>query len=172
MSIQMTNAYTKFFLVKETSHPVFGDDFDYRRDKMSQPEAQKRFDTAWTSQIEKCVQEADPCDIAFVRKYVKGKGVGYINDNAQHRHFKIQGKGFIAQLPSSDVCDQLWLVSSAIKDPFAIHVPFAAATIVTRFEEAAKSLQWVPEQLAEKVLVDFLESVTRERFERLYEKES
>lgn len=173
MPIAMTNAGTKTYLVKNTGLALFGDDFDHRRDVMTPAEAQQRFDQAWTRTIEPVVAMADRCEVSLVREHVRGNAAGFINDRASHVHFKLDGKFFVAQLPSAAECDQLWIVPSAVRDPWTIYVKFAEVPIKERFEKEANRLGWArPEDLAEKLLVDFLESVGQERVERRYLREN
>lgn len=169
MPIHMTNALTKRYLVKSTGMAIFGPDFDYRKSSMPSIEAEKRFDTVWQETIERVIAHADPCDVELVREHVKGKSATHINSDAIHRHFDLDGKFFIAQLPSEGECDQLWLIPSGIRDPWTIYVKFAEVPIKQRFEKEAKKLGWSqPEHLAEKLLLDFLESVTKEDYNRGY----
>src|SRR4051794_10724761 len=105
--IRMTNKNTKFFLVTKTAIDMFGDDFDHRAKAMGAAEVESRFDATWENKIEPVVRTADACDVALVREHVKGQGANYIRDEAEHRHFKLDNKFFIAQLVSDDECDQL-----------------------------------------------------------------
>jgi hypothetical protein len=167
--IRMTNATTKRYLVTKTALEIFGSDFDDRAKKMSETEAEARFDMAWKATIEPVVSNADECDIDLVREHVKGQGANYIRDEAKHRHFKLNNKFFIAQLVSADECDQLWLVPSAIRDPWTVYVKFAEVRVKEQFEEEATKLGWRPEQLGEKLLADFMESTLHARVKRRYE---
>src|SRR5262249_12692878 len=148
---------------------LFGADFDHRQKAMKESEAEARFDEAWKKTIEPIVSKADECDVELVREHVKGQGANYIRDDATHRHFKLQNKFFIAQLVAPDECDQLWLVPSAIRDPWTVYVKFAEVPIKEQFEEMARQIGWRPEQLAEKLLVDFMESTLRKKVKRRYE---
>jgi len=169
MPIQVTNASTKWYLVKNTGLAIFGHDFDYWKNSMPPVEAEKRFDKAWHETIEHMVAPADPCAVELVREHVKAKAAAPVNSAAVHRHFDLDGRFFIAQLPSEGVCDQLWLIPSGIRDPWTVFVKFAEVPIKERFEKEAKELGWAePEHLAEKLLLDFLESVTKEDYKRRY----
>ena len=71
--------------------------------------------------------------------------------------------------PITATRSQLWLIPSAIRDPWTIYVKFAEVPIKERFEEEARKLKWSDLQdLAEKLLLDFLESVTLEKYKRRY----
>ncbi|HEX4142961.1 MAG TPA: hypothetical protein VHY91_05385 [Pirellulales bacterium] len=168
MDVKMTNRNTKRFLVRETALRVFGDDFDYRRKEMGDEEAEKRFDTAWADSLQEKAIKGDLLPLDVVRKHVTGTPGGYIKVDAEHKHFRIENKYFIAQFPSDSECDQLWPIASAIKDPWTIYVKFAEVAIVERIETESQKIGWTPEQLAEKLMLEFLETVTHETFERLY----
>jgi hypothetical protein len=75
---------------------------------------------------------------------------------------------FRRTLIRKDECDQLWLVLSAIRDPWTIYVKFAEVPTKEQYEQQAKALGWQPEALAEKLLLDFLESVTHKEYHRRY----
>jgi hypothetical protein len=168
MKITMTNKNTKLYLVKKTGLRIFGDDFDYRRKEMADSEAEQRFDAAWTETIAGLASSGELLELDVVRKHVKGDSASWINEKAPHKHFRIENKFFIAQFPSPNVCDQMWPISSAIKDPWTIYTRFAETAIVDRIEVEASKLGWKAEELAEKLLLDFLETVTHEKVPRLH----
>jgi hypothetical protein len=79
---------------------------------------------------------------------------------------------FICQLPDSETCNQLWFIPSASGDPRSLYVRFESVPVKDAFDKLAWDLGWVnPEELGEKILLDFVESVTRKDYRTLYAKQ-
>ena len=71
---------------------------------------------------------------------------------------------FIAQLPDMSTCNQLWFIPSSGADPRTIYVSFDTVEIKRAFDGIAQDLGWKPDDLGEKLLLDFMESATRKSY--------
>lgn len=163
MKIVFTNDSTKTWLARKGPPKVFGKNVD-EREALSDPDAIQWFDRVWESTLSAAVNGASPCDLDFVRTKVPYSARGFISENAQHREFTLSGCMFICQLPNSTTCDQLWFIPSSSADPRILFVKFETMAIREAFDEVAGKLKWKPEELAEKILLDFMESVTRQSY--------
>lgn len=162
-AITFTNEYTKIWLAKKGPAKVFGKDVDMR-EAFSDQEAIEWFDRLWESKLCAAVKEASPCDIDFVRSKVPFSARGFVSENARHREFTLAGCQFISQLPDLTTCDQLWFIPSTSGDPRTVYVKFETVPIKEAFDKLAGKLGWKPEELGEKILLDFMETVTRESY--------
>ncbi len=143
---------------------MFGKDVD-TRERLSDPDAINWFDRVWASSLQQAVTQARPCDLEFVRSKVPHNAQNFIEPSAQHREFTLANCFFICQLPESQMCDQLWFIPSASGDPRTLYVRFESVPVKEAFDKLAKDLGWSdPEELGEKILLNFMESVTRRNY--------
>ncbi|MDY0170179.1 MAG: hypothetical protein RBS80_26785 [Thermoguttaceae bacterium] len=163
MAIAFDNDFTKQWLARKGPAKVFGRDVD-TREALSDPDAVDWFDRIWESSLRRAVEQASPCDSDFVRSKVPHYAQSFIDESARHREFTFANCLFICQLPNSRTCDQLWFIPSASADPRTLYVRFAKVPIKEAFDELAAKLAWKPEELGEKILLDFMETVTRESY--------
>lgn len=164
MAITFDNDFTKQWLARRGPAKVFGKDVD-ARERLSDPDAVAWFDQIWDATLQQAVAQASPCDIDFVRSKVPHYAQKFINDAARHREFTFANCMFIAQFAEQDVCDQLWFIPSASADPRTLYVKFESVPVKEAFDELAADLGWSkPEELGEKIILDFMESVTRKSY--------
>lgn len=163
MVITFDNDYTKQWLARKGPVKVFGKDVD-TREKLADAEAIAWFDRVWKSNLQQAVERATPCDIEFVRSKVPHYAQNFINDTAQHREFTFANCFFICQFSDPHTCDQLWFIPSTSGDPRTLYVKFKTVPIKEDFDKIAGRLGWKPEELGEKILLDFMESVTRKSY--------
>jgi len=101
----------------------------------------------------------------FVRSKVAHYAQNFISDSAKHREFTLANCQFICQLTGERTCDQLWFIPSTSGDPRTLYVKFETVPIKEEFDATARTLGWEkPEELAEKILLDFMESVNRKGY--------
>src|SRR5262249_41368184 len=161
MAINFDNDYTKKWLARKGPAKVFGKDVD-SRESLSDDEAIQWFDRVWKSALQGAVEQASPCDIDFVRSKVPQYAQTFIDAGARHREFTLANCFFICQLPDPQTCNQLWFIPSASADPRTLYVRFKTVPIKEAFDNLAKRLGWEkPAELGEKIILDFMESVTR-----------
>jgi hypothetical protein len=161
MVIKFDNDYTKQWLARRGPAKVFGKEVD-ARERLTDAEAIAWFDQKWESLLQREVQKASPCDIDFVRSKVPHYAQNFIDDDARHREFTLANCFFICQLSDSETCNQLWFIPSSSADPRTLYVKFESVPVKEAFDEVARKLGWPkPEELGEKILLDFMESVTR-----------
>jgi hypothetical protein len=164
MAIRFDNDYTKHWLARKGPPKVFGKDVD-ARERLSDAEAVVWFDRVWADQLQRAVEHASFCDIDFVRSKVPKNAQHFIDDAASHREFTLANCIFICQLIDPQTCDQLWFIPSASGDPRTLYVKFDSVPVKEAFDNLAKDLGWTkPEELGEKILLDFLESVSRKTY--------
>ncbi len=166
MRITFSNESSKVFLAKWGPPKVFGIEVD-QREALSNPDAVVWFDRIWADRLEEAVRRATPCDLSFVREKVPYKSQGFISDDAKHREFTLANCQFIVQLTDATACDQLWFIPSSSADPRTVYVKFATMEIKREFDAMASKLGWKPEDLGEKLLVDFMETVHRRSYRRI-----
>jgi hypothetical protein len=163
MRIIFSNESSKGFLAKWGPSKVFGIEVD-QREALSNGDAVAWFDRVWATRLEEAVKRATPCDLSFVREKVPFKSQNFINDNAKHREFTLANCLFIVQMTDSTTCDQLWFIPSSSADPRTVYVKFATLDIKREFDALATKLGWKPENLGEKLLLDFMETVLQRSF--------
>lgn len=163
MRIQFSNESSKIFLAKWGPPKVFGVEVD-KRERLPDPDAVAWFDRIWTQSLEDAVRRASSCDLSFVREKVQFKSQGFIKDSAKHREFTLANCQFIVQMTDSTTCDQLWFIPSSSGDPRTVYVKFATLDIKRAFDTLASKLGWKPEELGEKLLLDFMETVERQSY--------
>lgn len=164
MPLEFQNEYSKQWLARKGPAKVFGKDVD-RREGLSDDEAIVWFDRLWDSTLRGAVERASACDLVFVRSKVPHYAQGFIDDNATHREFTLGNCLFICQLVDPQTCNQLWFISSTSGDPRTLYVKFDTVPIKEAFENTARDIGWDnPEELAEKILLDFMETTTRRNF--------
>jgi hypothetical protein len=163
MPITFDNDFTKQWLAHRGPAKVFGKDVD-TRERLSDPEAVAWFDRIWESNLRRAVEQASPCDIDFVRAKVPHFAQNFIDESAGHREFTFANCLFICQLPDPQTCNQLWFIPSTSGDPRTLYVKFKTVPIKEAFDRLAGKLGWKPDELGEKILLDFMETVTREAF--------
>jgi hypothetical protein len=164
MPINFVNDYTKQWLARKGPSKVFGKDVD-ARERLIDDDAIKWFDKIWKATLQAAVEQASPCDIDFVRSKVPHYAQGFIDAKARHREFTLANCFFICQLRDEQTGDQLWFIPSVSGDPRTLYVRFQTVPIKEAFDEIAKRLGWQkPEELGEKILLDFMESVTRKEY--------
>ena len=166
MSIRFVNDYTKQWLARKGPAKSFGKDVD-RREKLKDAEAVEWFDGIWKATLEIAVRGASPCDLEFVRSKVPHYAQNFISGSAKHREFTLAYCQFICQLTDERTCDQLWFIPSTSGHPRTLYVKFDTVPIKEEFDATARRLGWEkPEELAEKILLDFMESVNRKDYRR------
>lgn len=171
MAIIFNNDYTKQWLARKGPAKVFGKDVD-ARERLSDKDAIAWFDRVWTTSLQRAVHEASSCDIEFVRSKVPHYAQNFIEADAQHREFTLANCFFICQLIDAQTCDQLWFIPSASADPRTLYVKFESVPVKEAFDKCAKELGWQkPEELGEKILLDFMESVTRKLYRKSEQEE-
>jgi hypothetical protein len=164
MPIRFENNYTKKWLAHRGPARVFGMDVD-AREGLSDDEAIKWFDRVWEATLQRAVEQASPCDVGFVRTKLPQYAQSFIDAKARHREFTLDSCFFICQLADDQTCDQLWFVPSVSPDPRALYIRFKTVPTKDAFDELAKHLGWgKPRELAEKLILDFMESVTRKNY--------
>ena len=163
MAITFDNDFTKQWLARRGPAKVFGKDVD-TRERLTDPEAIAWFDRIWTSNLQEAVEHASPCDIDFVRGKVPHYAQNFIDATARHREFTFANCLFICQLPDPQTCNQLWFIPSTSGDPRTLYVKFETVPIKEAFDKLAGKLGWKPEKLGEKILLDFMETVTHESY--------
>ncbi|MGP0065490.1 MAG: hypothetical protein ACLQGP_18040 [Isosphaeraceae bacterium] len=160
MGIRFLNESAKVFLAQKGPSKIFGKDVD-TREALKGRDAIAWFDKVWKSTLMSEVEKANSCDLQFVRDKLPQVSQGFINSNATHREFTASGCMFICQMIDDDICDQLWFIPSSSGDPRTLYVKFENVPTKEAFVTIAQKLQWKPEELAEKILIDFMETVTR-----------
>lgn len=163
MNINFSNDSTKTWLARKGPVKVFGKDVD-KREALSDAKAIEWFDRLWDSTLCSAVRDASPCDIDFVRSKLPFNARGFISEMAKHREFTLAGCQFICQLPEEATCDQLWFIPSTSGDPRTLYVKFQTVPVKEAFDALAMKLGWKPEELGEKILLDFMETVTKKSF--------
>ena len=166
--LQMKNSKTKVFLVKGTSLAIFGDDYE-NRIGMSPEEAVQRFDEIWPAKLEPLIQRGHACDFQLVQAIVIGRGKEYINGKARHVYFNLNDACCIAQISGARNCDAIWPVTMIARETTTLKVKFASGDIKHHLQKAAKVCNSTPTKVAEKLIVDFLETVLGKRVRRLHE---
>lgn len=165
MRITFSNEPSKVFLAKYGPAKVFGIEVD-QREALPNPDAVAWFDRVWAGRLEEAVRKATPCELSFVREKVPFKSQSYIRDGAKHREFTLANCLFIVQLTDASTCDQLWFIPSSSADPRTVYVKFATMDIKREFDAMASKLGWKPEELGEKLLLDFMETVQQRSYRR------
>lgn len=165
MRITFSNESSKVFLAKYGPAKVFGIEVD-QREALSNPDAVAWFDRVWAGRLEEAVRRATPCELSFVREKVPFKSQSFIRDSAKHREFTLANCLFIVQLLDASTCDQLWFIPSSSADPRTVYVKFDTMDIKRDFDALASKLGWKPEELGEKLLLDFMETVQRRSYRR------
>lgn len=163
MRITFSNESSKVYLAKYGPAKVFGIEVD-QREALSNHDAVAWFDRVWAGGLEEAVRRATPCELSFVREKVPYKSQGFINDSAKHREFTLANCLFIVQLVDATTCDQLWFIPSSSADPRTVYVKFATMDIKRDFDALASKLGWKPEELGEKLLLDFMDTVRRRSY--------
>jgi len=161
--IEFTSQAAKLFLARKGPPKVFGDEVD-QREELTDQDAIRWFDQRWDGLFLPALSKADRIDIESVREKVPIKSRGFIRDSAEHREFRLHGCHFICQLPTPSTSDQLWFIPSSSADPRIIFVKFETLPIRKEFDAIAAELKWEPEKLAEKLLLDFMETVTQKSY--------
>jgi len=165
MRITFSNESSKVFLAKWGPPKVFGVEVD-QREALENDDAVAWFDRIWAYRLEEAVRKATPCDLSFVREKVPYKSQGFIKEQAKHREFTLASCLFIVQLIDATTCDQLWFIPSSSGDPRTVYVKFATMDIKREFDAIASKLGWKPEDLGEKLLLDFMETLQRQAYRR------
>jgi hypothetical protein len=161
MEIIFENDSTKQWLARKGPAKVFGKDVD-ARERLSDQEAISWFYRVWSSSIQRAIQDASLCDLEFVRSKVPYYAKNFIEPDACHKEFTYANCFFICQLPDPQRCNQLWFIPSSSADPRTLYVKFESVPIREAFDEVAQKLGWEKaEELGEKVLLDFMETVSR-----------
>jgi hypothetical protein len=163
MRITYSNESSKAYLAKWGPPKVFGVEVD-QREALSIPDAVVWFDGIWGDRLEEAVRRATPCELSFVREKVPYKSQGFINDDAKHREFTHASCQFIVQLTDTTTCDRLWFIPSSSADPRTVYVKFSTMETKREFDLMASKLGWKPEELGEKLLLDFMETVHRRSY--------
>jgi hypothetical protein len=164
MPMIFTNDYVKQWLAQKGPAKVFGKDVD-TRERLKPDAAVKWFDDVWRSSLERAIEAASRCDVEFVRSKVPPAFHAHIKERAEHREFKLADCFFICQIPETGKCDQLWFISSSSGDPRTLYVRFRTVPVKEEFDKLARSLGWQrPEDLGEKILLDFMETVRRRSY--------
>lgn len=161
MNVTFSNDAMKVLIAKKGPTKVFGEDVDHR-EQLSDPEAVTWFDERWEGLIVPALAHGKPCSLESVREKVPYYSQRFIRDDLDHKEFRLHGCHFICQFTAPNECDQLWFIPSTSADPRLLYVKFENIPIRKEFDAVAKQLNWVPEKLAEKILLDFMETVTHE----------
>ena len=159
--MKFDNESSKKFLARKGPTKVFGKDVD-RRERFSDQDAIDWFNDIWSSKLESAAKNASACDIDFVRDKVPLNSRDFINETASHREFTLNNCMFICQLRRSGLWDQLWFIPSTSGDPRTLYVKFETVPIKEEFDQISQKLGWdKPNELGLKILLDFMESVTK-----------
>ena len=162
MATHFVNESSRDYLAQKGPPSVFGKEVD-TRERLSKDNAVAWFDRVWDSHLSKAVEEAEECDVDFVRSKVSQHSLPFINPNAAHREFRLSGCMFICQLTDPQTCDQLWFIPSSSADPRILFVKFPTLPDKEAFDSTAAGLGWKPEDLGLKILMDFLDTMRRRR---------
>lgn len=145
---------------------VFGNDVDTRK-SMTEPQLIERFDQVWERVLLAAVQKADICDAENARRKLKPDQQGFVDDEQEQREFWLEEGLFVAQLLPQDNQEseltQLWFVRSSNVDPRTLFITFETVAERERFREIASQLGWQDSDLGEKLLTDFMNTVSRRR---------
>jgi hypothetical protein len=160
MKLAFSNNSTKVWLARKGPAKVFGKDVD-KREGLSDTNAIKWFDQVWEGTLRGAVEQAKKCDLDFVLSKLPGNARGFVKDDAEHREFTVAGCFFIVQLPDKNTADQLWLIPATSGDPRTLYVRFETVPIKEAFDALAGGLGYKPEELGEKLLLDFMETMTK-----------
>jgi hypothetical protein len=148
--------------VRKGDADVFGDDSDRRR-SMDDEECLSRFAEVWRVTLEPEIRKAPIVTAEDAREMLESKLHGYVEEGAEFRQFSLHFVPFLARLTRRSgelVCDQLWSLGKH-KDNTRLSVYFRTIDLRERFESVSQRLGWDSSKLAEKILVDFMNTVDR-----------
>jgi len=102
------------------------------------------------------------------RRKIKPDQQRWLDKNQEQREFWLEGGLFVAQTTANaddtHELTQLWFVRSSDIDPRRLFITFATVEIRREFDKIAVEHGWKPEELGEKLLLDFMESATKKKF--------
>ncbi len=127
-----------------------------------------RFDTVWAHSLHAAIASADICSLEDARRKIKPDQQRWLDKNQEQREFWLEGGLFVAQTTANaddtHELTQLWFVRSSDIDPRRLFITFATVEIRREFDKIAVEHGWKPEELGEKLLLDFMESATKKKF--------
>ena len=134
-----------------------------------------RFDRVWENMLHQAVLSAERCDPEDARRKVKPDQQRWVHDDEEQREFWLEGGLFIAQIAHETsgqyLLDQLWFVRSSNVDPRTLFVTFETLEVRRLFDQVASKSGWKAEDLGEKILLDFIETITRKPIPRRVERD-
>jgi len=120
------------------------------------------------------VRNAEVISYEEARGLPREKDRSWVDCNQEHRRFRILDGLHVAQLRQVDndtfELTSLWFIASSNPDPRTVFVTFATLDIRREFEDQAIQHGMEGQALGEKLLLDWLESVTQRKYERSYQK--
>jgi hypothetical protein len=138
-----------------------------KRKSMTDEELIRIFDLVWIKYLNSAVETSDNCEIMEVRKKLPKRYEYYIDDNQEHRTFRLQefNLDFIAQLKrlsdQKHELTQLWFIESRDYSPTCIPIYFANIEEKNHFKRIADELYWDASELALELIRDFMKKVGR-----------
>ncbi|MBD2256666.1 hypothetical protein [Pseudanabaena sp. FACHB-2040] len=155
MKIEFVNDWTKTYMARKGPSKVFGFDVD-TRESLDSGQATEHFDKIWEDSLSSLVKHGLPCSPESVRMRLSESASGRVKDSCEHREIKVNGCLFIAQLRTSNECDELWYVSSSSPDPRTLYITFDTVVERKAFEKIADSLGLDDKELGLELVRDFM----------------
>lgn len=171
MEILVKNKSMKMYHARFGYNRLFGLDVVERR-SLNDEDASALFDLVWNDVLKDAVSKAEIISYEEARGLPRERDRSWVDCNQEHRHFRVLDGLHVAQLkPVGDdtlELTNLWFISSSNPDPRTLHVTFATLDIRKEFENQSLQQGMAGQDWGEKLLVDWLELVTRKKYTRLY----
>jgi hypothetical protein len=175
MEIVAHNKSMKMYHARFGYNKLFGLDV-VKRKTMKDMEAIALFDSVWDSALADAVRNAEGISYEEASGLPREKDRSWVDRNQEHRRFRILDGLHVAQLRqvhnNTLELTNLWFIASSNPDPRTVFVTFATLDIRRQFEDQAIQHGMEGQACGEKLLLDWLESVTHMKYERSYEKKS
>jgi hypothetical protein len=173
MEIVAHNKSMRMYHARFGYNRLFGLDV-VKRKAMKDAEAVALFDSVWGNMLGDAVHSAEVISYEEARGLPREKDRSWVDSSQEHRRFRILDGLHVAQLRQVDTntleMTNLWFIASSNPDPRTVFVTFATLDIRREFEDQAIQHGLEGQAWGEKLLLDWLESVTQKKYERAYQK--
>lgn len=169
MDIIAQNKSMKTYHARYGYNRLFGLDVVKRR-SLKDDEAIALFDSVWNEILKNEVCKAEVISFDEARGLPREKDRSWVDCSQEHRRFRVCDGLHVAQLRhvAEDMLEMttLWFIASSNPDPRTLFVTFATLDIRRDFEDRAIEHGMEGQAWGEKLLLDWLESVTHKRYDR------
>ena len=162
MNIQINGSQLKAYLAKWGPNKLFGNNVDEREKEMSPEQLLELFDRVWEQTLKEAVAKARTCTYdRALEKLGSDRRRKRLEQDQEHREFRIQNLEFIAQLRKLQRNDyeltELWHIPSSDTHPRTLFVNFDTVEERQQFHSLAQKLGYPKdEELGKKIIFDFI----------------